>query len=105
MLVVVECPVKINQMVWLRNGSSIEHVKVTGFEANANQQRVRLERQDKERAVWEDAKDYNKTFSSDPRVILDRIEDDSDEVLETLNGETPKEVVATPYDGGEGESA
>ena len=88
MTITVKCPVEINQMVWLRNGSSIEHVKVTGFEANAKQQRVRLERQDKERAVWVDTSEYDKEFSANPTVILDHIQ--NGDVIETLKGETPE---------------
>ena len=90
MTITVKCPVEINQMVWLRNGSSIEHVKVTGFEANAKQQRVRLERQDKERAVWVDVEDYDKEFSADPSVILNHIQ--NGDVIETMKGETPDQV-------------
>ena len=86
MTIKIESPVGINQMIYLRNGSALEYVKVTGYEGNEERQRVRLERQDKDRAVWVDVKQYNKTFSDDPRVILDRIEDGMVEVLETMKG-------------------
>lgn len=69
-LISVECPVKINQKVWYRFGDTLEFVTVKSFEATEDLQRVRLVREDKDRAVWVDVKDYNNTFSADASVLL-----------------------------------
>lgn len=69
-LIAVNCPVKINQKVWYRFGDTVEFVTVKSFEANEDLQRVRLVREDKDRAVWVDVEDFGKTFAADASVLL-----------------------------------